>query len=119
MQCRWCGFMTCQDHLRRHVKSHNKRYGKLPSQDIELADGEWVIKPYWTSKKEQFDPKPNDDFAAPEYDADAELPRFLVSQMILGFKTPWPWRRHGQVAHGIYFERYQENPTLKKSIGHT
>ena len=53
-QCRFCGWRMRSDNLRRHVQHHFlNRKNNMPKklEDMELAHGEWIIKPYWSAEK--------------------------------------------------------------------
>ena len=99
-----------------HIRRSHARYGRKPIDDVELAHGEWVIKPYWSMPKEHFDPELPDTSTAEEMADNAELPRFLFDMMVEGWLTPWSYQRFAQSAHKKYHARYRENPVLTKPM---
>ena len=55
-QCCFCGRHYRSDTLARHIKLahfHDKsKFIPKKMEDMELAHGEWVIKPYWSMERE-------------------------------------------------------------------
>ena len=94
VQCRFCGRMHDIRHLRRHVSTHNKKFARKKFEDLILAHGEYVIKPFWSSEKEAADPKEPE---TPPHDCDSEHEKcqFYYEQLLKGNSTPWVDQKFG------------------------
>ena len=62
---------------------------------MQLAHGEWVIKPYWSMDREPGDPKVPETPKLEDEDGQTELPQFLLYMMVKGYKVPWVHQRYG------------------------
>ena len=64
-------------------------------EDMELAAGEWVIKPYWSTDREPFEPRvPETPTLEDEY-GETEKPQFFLEMLSKGYRVPWVYQRFG------------------------
>ena len=107
------------DNLRRHVRSHFFDKSKcIPTklENMQLATGEWVTKPFWSCERISGDPThpytPNPE----DKSGETETPQFMLKMVEQGYKVPWVYQRFGQLAVDIYCRRHGKNPSLTKQL---